>query len=201
MSQENTSSAVEVVRDLALILGDICEQLGIDPDTTQMDMRREGVIVRTITVRAALSAALVVVNSPPVPSPVRDIPSTATPAMRAAMRNVEIDWFAAAEEQCLSDAELDWMYRSLLTALPSAVAGGTDEWRAMAYAPLDGTVVVLLIRHPTWWAAHKLNPSHAGNWQAVCEGHWIDHNGGGWTWSGLAGVPIGWRRLRKGAAP
>jgi hypothetical protein len=72
-----------------------------------------------------------------------------------------------------------------------------DEWRAMVYAPLDGTPVVLLIRHSTWWAAHKLASKDEGIWQASCEGHWIDHNGGGWTWRGMAGTPIGWRPLSK----
>lgn len=38
------------------------------------------------------------------------------------------------------------------------------------------------------------------NWwevsEAECEGHWIDFNGGGWTWAGMAGTPIGWRALK-----
>ena len=67
-------------------------------------------------------------------------------------------------------------------------------WRAMAYAPLDGTRVKLLIRHQSWWAAHKAG-SDESIWKAVFEGHWIDHNGGGWTWSGMAGTPIGWKPL------
>lgn len=78
------------------------------------------------------------------------------------------------------------------------LAASQDKWRAMAYAPLDGTKVMLLIRHKTWWTAHKCDPASAPIWEAECEGHWIDHNGGGWTWAGMAGTPIGWRE-RNGA--
>lgn len=71
-----------------------------------------------------------------------------------------------------------------------------EEWRAMVYAPLDGTKITMLIRHTTWWAAHKHDPAKANIWEAECEGHWIDFNGGGWTWAGMAGTPIGWRALK-----
>lgn len=72
-----------------------------------------------------------------------------------------------------------------------------DRWRAMAYAPLDGTKVLLLVRHRTWWTAHKCNPEDAGIWEAECEGQWLDHNGGGWSWEGMAGTPVGWRELAR----
>ena len=72
-----------------------------------------------------------------------------------------------------------------------------DRWRAMAYAPLDGTKVLLLIRHRTWWTAQKCNPEDAGIWEAECEGQWLDYNGGGWAWEGMAGTPIGWRPLAR----
>lgn len=67
----------------------------------------------------------------------------------------------------------------------------TDEWRAMVYAPLDGTKVELLIRHRTWWTAHKIGADSI--WQGPAVGHWVDFNGGGWCWSGMSGEPIGWR--------
>ena len=70
-----------------------------------------------------------------------------------------------------------------------------DRWRAMAYAPLDGTKVLLLVRHRTWWTAQKCSPEDAGIWEAECEGQWLDHNGGGWSWAGMSGTPIGWRPL------
>ena len=77
-----------------------------------------------------------------------------------------------------------------------ATAPEQKKWRAMVYAPLDGTKITLLIRHTTWWTAHKCDPAKANIWEAECEGHWIDFNGGGWTWAGMAGTPIGWRALK-----
>lgn len=71
-----------------------------------------------------------------------------------------------------------------------------EGWRAMLYAPRDGTKVELLIEHRTWWTAHKCSPDEARMWRAICEGQWIDHNGGGWTWAGMSGTPIGWRTLK-----
>lgn len=70
------------------------------------------------------------------------------------------------------------------------------EWTAMLYAPRDGTKVELLIEHRTWWTAHKCSPDESRMWRATCEGQWIDHNGGGWTWAGMSGTPIGWRPLK-----
>jgi hypothetical protein len=58
------------------------------------------------------------------------LPAIPTHGMRAAMRDVEIDWVSAAQEGCLSDAELDWMYRSLCAALPA-------EASAADLGPLD----------------------------------------------------------------
>lgn len=71
-----------------------------------------------------------------------------------------------------------------------------DQWRAMLYAPRDGAKVELLIEHRTWWTAHKCSPDEARMWRSTCEGQWIDHNGGGWTWAGMSGTPIGWRPLK-----
>lgn len=72
-----------------------------------------------------------------------------------------------------------------------------DEWRAMVYAPLDGTEVELLVRHFTYWTARKLDGVVRADaeWQGTCRAKWIDHNGGGWTWSGHAGTPIGWKPI------
>jgi hypothetical protein len=30
-------------------------------------------------------------------------------------------------------------------------------------------------------------------WEQACNARWIDFNGGGWTWNGIAGTPIAWR--------
>jgi len=70
----------------------------------------------------------------------------------------------------------------------------TDEWRAMAYAPTDGTEIELLIRHRSWWPAKK-NGEDLSLWEGPCRGQWLDFNGGGWSWAGHMGTPIGWRPL------
>ena len=70
-----------------------------------------------------------------------------------------------------------------------------DQWRAMLYAPRDGTNVELLIEHRTWWTAHKCSPDEARMWRSTCEGQWIDHNGGGWTWYGHAGTFTHWKPM------
>lgn len=74
---------------------------------------------------------------------------------------------------------------------PPGMEEKPDDWRAMVYAPLDGTKVELLIRHHTWWTARKSGAAAA--WQGSVLGHWVDFNGGGWCWSGMSGDPIGWR--------
>jgi len=76
------------------------------------------------------------------------------------------------------------------------ISEDVPEWRAMVYAPLDGRKVELLIRHNSWWTAQKAYPYSADeDWQQVVEGQWLDFNGGGWSWAGMAGTPIGWRPL------
>ena len=72
-----------------------------------------------------------------------------------------------------------------------------SDWRPMVSAPLDGTEIELLMRHFTYWTALKVNGKEEAEklWQAVVRGRWIDHNGGGWTWHGMAGSPVGWRPL------
>ncbi len=64
-------------------------------------------------------------------------------------------------------------------------------WRPMDTAPKDGTEVFLFIVHPAW----QYEKDDPGQWQGVVKGRWIDHNGGGWTWPGLCGVPIQWAPL------
>jgi hypothetical protein len=75
------------------------------------------------------------------------------------------------------------------------------EWSAMVYAPLDGTEIELLIRHHNYWTVLKVGGKDEAekNWQGIVRGKWIDHNGGGWTWNGGAGSPIGWRPMPSSA--
>lgn len=67
----------------------------------------------------------------------------------------------------------------------------TPAWLAIADAPRDGTRVELLIHHVN--RKYASDDAARGEWQQVVAAHWIDFNGGGWTWNGLAGDPVGWR--------
>jgi hypothetical protein len=75
-----------------------------------------------------------------------------------------------------------------------ALAAAANEWRAMADAPTDGTEIELLVRHRTWWSAKK-NGDDLSLWEGPCRGQWLEFNGGGWSWQGHMGTPIGWRPL------
>lgn len=66
-----------------------------------------------------------------------------------------------------------------------------DGWQGMHSAPKDGSEIELLMRHPNWTYAKQEERS---DWQGPVRGHWIDFNGGGWCWSGIAGYPIAWRQ-------
>jgi hypothetical protein len=66
----------------------------------------------------------------------------------------------------------------------------------MVYAPLDGSEVELMIRHRNYWLWLKSEKKIKGeSWEQVVRGQWLDHNGGGWSWHGMAGTPIGWRAI------
>ncbi len=62
----------------------------------------------------------------------------------------------------------------------------------MHAAPKDGTEIMLLIRHRNYELADE---AQKPDWQEWCVGKWIDHNGGGWTWHGIAGSPVAWLPL------
>jgi hypothetical protein len=83
-----------------------------------------------------------------------------------------------------------------VTALREKVAkdGG---WRCLIDAPQDGTEIEILVRHRTWQYART--DKERALWQGPCRAKWIDHNGGGWTWSGHAGAIIAWRPLLDAA--
>jgi hypothetical protein len=59
----------------------------------------------------------------------------------------------------------------------------------MEQAPKDGTEIRLLIRHRCWVLAHAYG--NQNEWEQEVTGKWINHNGGGWTWHGMAGEPVG----------
>lgn len=80
-----------------------------------------------------------------------------------------------------------------------APAGEAEpEWQAMLYAPRDGSKIELLVEHREYWVA--LKAGRADGYRQACEGHWVDFNGGGWSWMGTSGQPIGWRPLHTGSA-
>ena len=72
-------------------------------------------------------------------------------------------------------------------------------WLPMLTAPLDGSEIEILFRHHDYWTSLKLDGKEKAEeqWQAAQRAHWIDHNGGGWTWYGMAGVPVAWRPLDR----
>lgn len=95
--------------------------------------------------------------------------------------------------------------QSMLAAAPAApqasqgaAVGAEPDWLAMLYAPRDGSKIELLVEHREYWIA--LKDGRADGYRQACEGHWVDFNGGGWSWMGTAGQPIGWRPLRAGPA-
>lgn len=71
-------------------------------------------------------------------------------------------------------------------------------WHCMTDAPRDGTEVELLVRN-TNFRFCKSDEERSMCEQAA-RAKWIDFNGGGWTWSGLAGSAVGWRPLAANVA-
>lgn len=69
-----------------------------------------------------------------------------------------------------------------------------DDWHPIDTVPKDGTEVQIRIVHML--AAYSDDPKEDG-YIAIARAQWIDHNGGGLTWNGLAGVPRQWRPLTK----
>ena len=90
---------------------------------------------------------------------------------------------------------------SLLARIDALLKGG--GWEPMVSAQLDGTEIKLLIRHNDYWTALKVNGKKVADreYQRVCRGKWIDHNGGGWCWYGIAGVQVGWQPLQPQPRP
>ena len=67
-----------------------------------------------------------------------------------------------------------------------------EGWRPLETAPHDGSEVE--IRIVNFIAAACDDPVKDGV-IATARARWIDHNGGGFTWYGLAGAPSQWRPL------
>lgn len=96
-----------------------------------------------------------------------------------------------------------WMLENVVTfdaPVPFAGLQGffnvPDEllpWQPMTTAPKDGSEVELLLRHKNWQYAQG---EEKRQWQGPYRAKWINFNGGGWTWHGMAGNPIAWRTPR-----
>jgi len=72
------------------------------------------------------------------------------------------------------------------------------SWQPIATAPKDGTTIIV-------WCVHELakyceDPASEG-YEAPAIARWIKHNGGGWTWHGLAGPPTLWMPLPPSPNP
>lgn len=69
-----------------------------------------------------------------------------------------------------------------------------EEWCTLIDAPCDGTEIEILVRHQNWqWCKSE---EERAKWQMACPASWTTHNGGGWTWRGIAGAVLAWRPIR-----
>ena len=87
------------------------------------------------------------------------------------------------------------------TTEPAQAVSSTDllGWLPIESAPRDGTEIRLLIRHQNWVLAHAHD--NQDDWQQEVIGKWIEHNGGGWTWNGMAGEPVYFKPNAQGELP
>lgn len=76
---------------------------------------------------------------------------------------------------------------------PGNAAG---PWNAMATAPRDGTEIILLLHHT--YRRYARTSAEQKMWEQEVPAKWIDFNGGGWTWRGMAGTPIAWKEISHG---
>jgi len=72
-----------------------------------------------------------------------------------------------------------------------------SEWQPIETAPKDGTCILA-------WCIHA-HASAVGEEVDGYRGHvlarWIEHNGGGWCWHGLAGTFSHWMPLPDAPSP
>lgn len=78
----------------------------------------------------------------------------------------------------------------LMATTPKLAAEG---WLDIGSVPKDREVEIRVVNAI---AADCDNPDAEG-YIATARAHWIDHNGGGLTWHGLAGAPSQWRPVRE----
>lgn len=93
---------------------------------------------------------------------------------------------AKAERWIDRHPETEWIIRSLIAALTDPPSG----WKDIESAPRDGTPILAWCVHP-----HARHATDDKDWCAPVVTQWITHNGGGWTWNGIAGRFTHWREL------
>jgi hypothetical protein len=65
-------------------------------------------------------------------------------------------------------------------------------WRPMTTAPRTGTHIEVLVRHFNWRLAKGIEKTR---WEQIVHAQWINFNGSGWSWAGIAGTAMVWRPL------
>lgn len=68
------------------------------------------------------------------------------------------------------------------------------DWQPIETAPKDGSEIQIRVVHPN--AKYSKDPEGEG-WIMWCRAHWIDHNGGGFTWHGPLGEITHWMPLDR----
>lgn len=76
--------------------------------------------------------------------------------------------------------------------IAAAQEGQEAGWLPIDTAPKDGTRILIWFVHPN--AEYSADPVGEG-WAGPHEARWLDHNGGGWTWYGLAGKATFWQPM------
>lgn len=67
-----------------------------------------------------------------------------------------------------------------------------SEWQPIDTSPKDGTRILAWCVHDNAKWAREQDRS---DWQGPVVASWIEHNGGGWMWHGLAGRFTHWMPL------
>ncbi len=112
----------------------------------------------------------------------------------------DLDGLEALAKACLVDHNRAASRKFRQAAHPSAIlalislarraVSADGEWRPIESAPRDGTPLLAWCVHPH--ARHAEDPKE---WAAAVVTQWINHNGGGWTWNGMAGSFTHWQPL------